>query len=73
MVGMAIGHTPLVICNHTHHHRVKEFAPTPDEKWVEEFENQYPSTSGGRGLAAVAKEMTETVTDPELKETEVRG
>lgn len=50
-------------------HRAKEFAPTPDEKWVEEFENQF--TSKNKRLADVAKEMTETVTDPEIKGTEV--
>ena len=49
--------------------RVKEFAPTEDEKWVQEFEKQM--SSQGRSLASVAKEMTETVTDPEITATEV--
>lgn len=52
-------------------HRVKEFAPTEDEKWVQEFENQV--SSQGRTLASVAKELTETVTDPEINATEVSG
>lgn len=66
MVGMAVRQTPPLSL---WPHRVKEFAPTPDEKWVEEFENQF--TSKNKRLAAVAKDMTETVTDPEIKETEV--
>lgn len=49
-------------------YRVKEFAPTAEEKWVQEFEDQLSSQ---RSLSSVAKEMTETVTDPEINATEV--
>ena len=52
--------------------RVKEFAPTEDEKWVQEFEKSQQLASSQRTLSSVAKEMTETVTDPELKATEVK-
>lgn len=50
--------------------RVREFAPSTDEKWVEEFESEIASKN--KQLADVAKEMTETVSDPEIKETEVQ-
>lgn len=50
-------------------HRVKEFAPTEDEKWAQEFEKEMSSQE--RSLASVAKEMTESVTDPEISATEV--
>ena len=51
-------------------HRVKEFAPTEDEKWVQEFEQHLSSQ---HSLSSVAKEMVDTVTDPEIKATEVWG
>ncbi len=37
---------------------------------VEEFEQTRPA---GGGVAAVAREMTSTITDPELQATEVGG
>lgn len=65
--------TIMSLHTHTDAHsctrRVKEFAPTEDEKWVQEFENQV--SSQGKTLASVAKEMTEAVTDPEINATEV--
>ena len=36
---------------------------------MEEFENQI---AADRGLASVAKELSESVTDPSIQETEVR-
>lgn len=48
--------------------RAKEFAPTEDEKWVAEFEEQMKS---GRDLQSVARDMTQSVTDPDIQETEV--
>ena len=49
---------------------MKEFAGSEEEKWVQEFEGE--SQQQQRSLASVAKEMTETVTDPEIRATEVR-
>ena len=46
--------------------RVREFAPTEEEKWVEEFQTQM-----GSDLASVAKEMTKSITDPSINATEV--
>lgn len=48
---------------------VKEFAGSEEEKWVQEFEGQSQQQQQ-RSLASVAKEMTETVTDPEIRATE---
>lgn len=50
------------------HVRVSEFAPTEEEKWVSEFEQRMKSS---RDLSNVAKEMTDTVTDPSIQATEV--
>ena len=47
---------------------MSEFAPTEEEKWVSEFERNMKSS---RDLSAVAKEMTETVTDPDIQASEV--
>ena len=49
-------------------HRVREFAPMEEEKWVDEFQNQMKA-----GVSAVAREMVESVTDPTIQSTEVRA
>lgn len=43
----------------------EEFAPTEEEKWVSEFEQQK-----GAGLTSVAKEMVESIKDPDMQATE---
>ena len=48
--------------------RAREFAPTEDEKWVTEFEEQMKS---GDGLQSVARDMSQSVTDPDIQATEV--
>lgn len=48
--------------------RAREFAPSEEEKWVAEFEEQIKS---GRDLQSVAKEMSESVTDPDIQASEV--
>ena len=50
--------------------RAREFAPTEDEKWVAEFEEQMRS-SDGRDLQSVARDMTQAVTDPDIQASEV--
>ena len=50
--------------------RAREFAPTEDEKWVAEFEEQMKS-SDGRDLQSVARDMTQAVTDPDIQASEV--
>jgi len=45
--------------------RVREFAPTEEEKWVDEFQHQV-----GSDVSAVAREMVESVTDPTIQATE---
>lgn len=50
--------------------RAREFAPTEDEKWVAEFEEQLRS-SDGRDLQSVARDMTQAVTDPDIQASEV--
>ena len=52
-------------------HRAREFAPTEDEKWVAEFEEQMRSSDGGRDLQSVARDMTQAVTDPDIQASEV--
>ena len=51
--------------------RAREFAPTEDEKWVAEFEEQMRSSSDGKDLQSVARDMTQAVTDPDIQATEV--
>lgn len=53
--------------------RAREFGTSEDQKWVEEFEKeqQQQHASHQKDLSSVAKEMTETVTDPAIKATEV--
>ena len=52
-------------------HRVREFAPTEDEKWVAEFEEQMKS-DGGVDLQSIARNMSQSVTDPDIQDTEVQ-
>ena len=49
---------------------MREFAPTEDEKWVAEFEEQMKSGGGG-DLQSIARDMSQSVTDPDIQETEV--
>ena len=66
---VCLGHNCTCVCC-VFFHRAREFAPTEDEKWVAEFEEQMRS-SDGRDLQSVARDMTQVVTDPDIQASEV--